>query len=41
MRGDDFPSGEPGGVIRISPPPLYKGFAEVYEVGRLLAGFAG
>jgi len=36
---EDNLSGEPGGVIRISPAPLYNGFAEVYEVGRLLAGF--
>jgi kynureninase len=38
---EDNLSGEPGGVIRISPAPLYNGFSEVYEVGRLLAGFSG
>ncbi|MDZ4703446.1 MAG: kynureninase [Saprospiraceae bacterium] len=36
---EDNLSGEPGGVIRISPVPLYNGFEEVYEVGRLLEGF--
>lgn len=38
---EDNLSGEPGGVIRISPTPLYNGFEEVYEVGRLLEGFGG
>ncbi|MDZ4680014.1 MAG: kynureninase [Saprospiraceae bacterium] len=36
---EDNLSGEPGGIIRISPVPLYNGFEEVYEVGRLLEGF--
>ncbi|MFM9947359.1 MAG: kynureninase [Saprospiraceae bacterium] len=37
---EDNLSGEPGGVIRISPTPLYNGFEEVYELGRLLEGFS-